>query len=228
MSLPPLVEPAESLSVDEVRRYSRHLIIPEDCHGRAEAAQAPPRCWCVGAGGLGSPALDVPRPPPVSAPWASSNSMWSTSRNLQRQIIHGQSDVGRSKAESAGIRCGEINPFVTVNLYEERLDSSNVMELVRPVRPDHRRDRQLGYALLGERRLRPAPQALRVGVRSTASTVKRPCSGPMRARAIAACCRSRRRPAWCLRRRGWCPRCAVRVYRLHPGQRGNQADHRDR
>jgi adenylyltransferase/sulfurtransferase len=48
---------------------------------------------------------------------------------LQRQIIHGQSDVGRSKAESARDSVLEINPLVTVNLHEERLDSSNVMEL---------------------------------------------------------------------------------------------------
>jgi adenylyltransferase/sulfurtransferase len=49
--------------------------------------------------------------------------------NLQRQIIHGQSDVGRSKAESARDTVREINPLIQVNLHEERLDSSNVMEL---------------------------------------------------------------------------------------------------
>ena len=49
--------------------------------------------------------------------------------NLQRQIIHGQSDVGRSKAESARDSIKEINPFVTVQVHEERLDSTNVMEI---------------------------------------------------------------------------------------------------
>jgi len=49
--------------------------------------------------------------------------------NLQRQIIHGHSDIGRSKAESARDSVREINPLVQVNLHEERLDSSNVMDL---------------------------------------------------------------------------------------------------
>ena len=52
--------------------------------------------------------------------------------NLQRQIIHGVSDIGRSKAESARNSVAEINPYVTVNLHEERLDSSNVMEIFAP------------------------------------------------------------------------------------------------
>ena len=59
--------------------------------------------------------------------------------NLQRQIIHGQSDIGRSKAESARDSVLEINPLLTVNLHQERLDSSNVMEIFAPVRPHRRR-----------------------------------------------------------------------------------------
>ncbi len=127
MSLPPLVEPAESLSVDEVRRYSRHLIIPDVAMaGQKRLKHA--KVLCVGAGGLGSPALMYLAAAGVGTLGIVEFDVVDES-NLQRQIIHGQSDVGRSKAESARDSVREINPFVTVNLYEERLDSSNVMEL---------------------------------------------------------------------------------------------------
>ena len=127
MSLPPLVEPAQSLSVDEVRRYSRHLIIPDVAMaGQKRLKNA--KVLCVGAGGLGSPALMYLAAAGVGTLGIVEFDVVDES-NLQRQIIHGQSDVGRSKAESARDSVREINPFVTVNLYEERLDSSNVMEL---------------------------------------------------------------------------------------------------
>ena len=127
MSLPPLVEPAESLSVDEVRRYSRHLIIPDVAMaGQKRLKNA--KVLCVGAGGLGSPALMYLAAAGVGTLGIVEFDVVDES-NLQRQIIHGQSDVGRSKAASARDSVREINPFVTVNLYEERLDSSNVMEL---------------------------------------------------------------------------------------------------
>ena len=127
VSLPPLVEPAESLSVDEVRRYSRHLIIPDVAMaGQKRLKNA--KVLCVGAGGLGSPALMYLAAAGVGTLGIVEFDVVDES-NLQRQIIHGQSDVGRSKAESARDSVREINPFVKVNLYEERLDSSNVMEL---------------------------------------------------------------------------------------------------
>ena len=127
VSLPPLVEPAESLSVDEVRRYSRHLIIPDVAMaGQKRLKNA--KVLCVGAGGLGSPALMYLAAAGVGTLGIVEFDVVDES-NLQRQIIHGQSDVGRSKAASARDSVREINPFVTVNLYEERLDSSNVMEL---------------------------------------------------------------------------------------------------
>jgi molybdopterin/thiamine biosynthesis adenylyltransferase/rhodanese-related sulfurtransferase len=127
VSLPPLVEPAESLSVDEVRRYSRHLIIPDVAMaGQKRLKNA--KVLCVGAGGLGSPALMYLAAAGVGTLGIVEFDVVDES-NLQRQIIHGQSDVGRSKGASARDSVREINPFVTVNLYEERLDSSNVMEL---------------------------------------------------------------------------------------------------
>jgi adenylyltransferase/sulfurtransferase len=127
MSLPPLVEPADSLSADEVRRYSRHLIIPDvGMSGQKRLKNA--RVLCVGAGGLGSPALMYLAAAGVGTLGIVEFDVVDES-NLQRQIIHGQSDVGRSKAESARDSVKEINPYVDVILHEERLDSSNVLQL---------------------------------------------------------------------------------------------------
>ncbi|MDD2858912.1 MAG: adenylyltransferase/sulfurtransferase MoeZ [Candidatus Nanopelagicales bacterium] len=127
MSLPPLVEPNVELSVDEVRRYSRHLIIPDvGMAGQKRLNHA--KVLCVGAGGLGSPALMYLAAAGVGTLGIVEFDVVDES-NLQRQIIHGQSDIGRSKAESARDTVNQINPLVTVNLHEERLDSSNVMDL---------------------------------------------------------------------------------------------------
>ena len=127
MSLPPLVAPAGDLSMDEVRRYSRHLIIPDvGMDGQKRLKNA--RVLCVGAGGLGSPALMYLAAAGVGTLGIIEFDVVDES-NLQRQIIHGHSDVGRSKAESARESVTEINPFVQVNLHAERLDSSNAMEL---------------------------------------------------------------------------------------------------
>jgi len=127
VSLPPLVEPAESLTIDEVRRYSRHLIIPDVAMvGQKRLKNA--RVLCIGAGGLGSPALMYLAAAGVGTLGIVDFDVVDES-NLQRQIIHGQNDIGRSKAESARDAVLEINPLVTVNLHEDRLDSSNVMEI---------------------------------------------------------------------------------------------------
>lgn len=127
MSLPPLVEPAEALSVDEVRRYSRHLIIPDvGMTGQKRLKNA--RVLCVGAGGLGSPALMYLAAAGVGTLGIVEFDVVDES-NLQRQIIHGQSTIGMPKAESARARINEINPFVTVEVHDTRLDSANVMDL---------------------------------------------------------------------------------------------------
>jgi sulfur-carrier protein adenylyltransferase/sulfurtransferase len=127
VSLPPLVTPADELSVDEVKRYSRHLIIPEvGMTGQKRLKNA--RVLCVGAGGLGSPALLYLAAAGVGTLGIVDFDVVDES-NLQRQVIHGQSDVGRPKAESARDSIQEINPYVNVVLYEERLDSDNAMEI---------------------------------------------------------------------------------------------------
>jgi len=127
VSLPPLVEPAESLTVDEVKRYSRHLIIPDvgmTGQKRLKAAKV----LCVGAGGLGSPALLYLAAAGVGTLGIIDFDVVDES-NLQRQVIHGVSDVGRSKAESARNSILEINPHVNVVLHEVRLDVDNAMEI---------------------------------------------------------------------------------------------------
>jgi len=127
VSLPPLVQPADSLTVEEVRRYSRHLIIPDVAMtGQKRLKNA--KVLCVGAGGLGSPALMYLAAAGVGTLGIVEFDVVDES-NLQRQIIHGQSDIGRSKAESARDSVREINPLITVNVHEQRLDSSNVMDL---------------------------------------------------------------------------------------------------
>ncbi|MGD0684871.1 MAG: adenylyltransferase/sulfurtransferase MoeZ [Streptosporangiaceae bacterium] len=127
MSLPPLVDPAAELSVDEVRRYSRHLIIPDvGMTGQKRLKNA--RVLCVGAGGLGSPALLYLAAAGVGTLGVVDFDVVDES-NLQRQIIHGQSDIGRPKAESARDSITEINPYVKVILHETQLDSDNALEI---------------------------------------------------------------------------------------------------
>src|SRR5580658_2044778 len=126
-TLPPLVEPAADLSVDEVRRYSRHLIIPDvGMTGQKRLKNA--KVLCVGAGGLGSPALLYLAAAGVGTLGVIDFDVVDES-NLQRQIIHGQSDIGRPKALSARDSISEVNPYVTVVVHEEALTNDNVMQL---------------------------------------------------------------------------------------------------
>jgi adenylyltransferase/sulfurtransferase len=122
-----LVEPAAELTIDEVRRYSRHLIIPDvGMSGQKRLKNA--RVLVIGAGGLGSPALMYLAAAGVGTLGVIDFDDVDES-NLQRQIIHGQSDVGRPKAVSAKESVAEINPYVDVIVHTERLDNSNVMQI---------------------------------------------------------------------------------------------------
>ncbi|WP_163511036.1 adenylyltransferase/sulfurtransferase MoeZ [Fodinicola acaciae] len=126
-TLPPLVEPADELTVDEVRRYSRHLIIPDvGMAGQKRLKNA--KVLCIGAGGLGSPTLLYLAAAGVGTLGIVEFDTVDES-NLQRQIIHGQSDIGRSKAESARDSIREINPYVNVVLHDTRLDNDNVLDI---------------------------------------------------------------------------------------------------
>lgn len=126
-SLPPLVEPAAGLTRDEVARYSRHLIIPDvGVDGQKRLKNA--RVLVIGAGGLGAPALLYLAAAGVGTIGIVDFDVVDES-NLQRQIIHGVSDIGRSKAQSARDSITEINPLVNVRLHEERLEPDNAVGL---------------------------------------------------------------------------------------------------
>jgi len=127
VSIEPLVEPAAELTVDEVRRYSRHLIIPDvGMTGQKRLKNA--KVLVIGAGGLGSPALLYLAAAGVGTLGIAEFDEVDES-NLQRQIIHTQSDIGKSKAVSAKESIAEANPHVNVVLHEERLDNDNVFDV---------------------------------------------------------------------------------------------------
>src|SRR5688500_8254623 len=127
VSFPALVEPADQLSIDEVRRYSRHLIIPDvGMSGQKRLKNA--KVLVIGAGGLGSPALLYLAAAGVGTIGIAEFDEVDES-NLQRQIIHGQSDIGRPKAESARDSIKEANPYVEVVVHGERLDNDNVLQV---------------------------------------------------------------------------------------------------
>ncbi|MFI6040728.1 adenylyltransferase/sulfurtransferase MoeZ [Nocardia sp. NPDC051321] len=126
-SLPPLVEPAAELTKDEVARYSRHLIIPDlGVDGQKRLKNA--KVLVIGAGGLGSPALLYLAAAGVGTLGIVEFDEVDAS-NLQRQIIHGESDIGRPKADSARDSILEINSGIDVRLHKLRLEPENAVEL---------------------------------------------------------------------------------------------------
>lgn len=118
---------AVELDRDEILRYSRHLIMPEVAlEGQKKLKAA--KVLCIGAGGLGSPlALYLGAAGVGKLGIVDFDVVDFT--NLQRQIIHSTSNVGRSKLDSAKERIAEINPYVEVVTYETALSSDNAMEL---------------------------------------------------------------------------------------------------
>ncbi|QIS05781.1 adenylyltransferase/sulfurtransferase MoeZ [Nocardia brasiliensis] len=126
-SLPPLVEPAAELTKDEVARYSRHLIIPDlGVDGQKRLKNA--KVLVIGAGGLGSPALLYLAAAGVGTLGIVEFDEVDAS-NLQRQIIHGESDIGKPKADSARESILEINSGIEVRLHKLRLEPDNAVEL---------------------------------------------------------------------------------------------------
>ncbi len=127
--LPPLVEPAAELTKEEVARYSRHLIIPDvGMDGQKRLKNA--KVLVIGAGGLGSPALLYLAAAGVGTLGIVDFDIVDES-NLQRQVIHGQSDIDKPKAVSAKESIEEINPFVNVVLHQVRLEADNVLDIFR-------------------------------------------------------------------------------------------------
>ncbi|MEI1377940.1 molybdopterin-synthase adenylyltransferase MoeB [Nostoc sp. UHCC 0926] len=118
------------LTKDDYERYSRHLILPEvglEGQKRLKAASV----QCIGTGGLGSPLLLYLAAAGIGRIGIVDFDVVDTS-NLQRQVIHGTSWVGKPKIESAKNRIHEINPYCQVDLYETRLSSENALDILQP------------------------------------------------------------------------------------------------
>jgi molybdopterin/thiamine biosynthesis adenylyltransferase/rhodanese-related sulfurtransferase len=118
-----------ALTRDELARYSRHLILPDvGVEGQQRLKNA--RVLLVGAGGLGSPLALY-----LSAAGVGTLGIVDFDKvdvtNLQRQVVHGTADVGRSKLDSAADRIADINPYVHVDRFETRLTSENALEIIR-------------------------------------------------------------------------------------------------
>jgi sulfur-carrier protein adenylyltransferase/sulfurtransferase len=118
------------LPLDELRRYSRHLLLPEvGIAGQRRLLQS--KVLLVGTGGLGAPAALY-----LAAAGVGEIGLVDFDRvdlsNLQRQILYSTSDVGHPKLEAARARVEGLNPGVRVTLHETRLDSSNALEIIRP------------------------------------------------------------------------------------------------
>ena len=118
------------LTKEEYERYSRHLILPEvglEGQKRLKAASV----LCIGTGGLGSPLLLYLAAAGVGRIGIVDFDVVDSS-NLQRQVIHGTSWVGKPKIESAKTRILEINPLCQVDLYETRFSSENALDIIKP------------------------------------------------------------------------------------------------
>src|SRR5258705_798513 len=118
------------LSADEIKRYSRHLIMPEvgvDGQKKLKAGSV----LCIGAGGLGSPAAMYLAAAGVGRIGIVDFDVVDFS-NLQRQLLHSTSDVGRSKLASARDKLHGLNPHIQIDTYETTVTSDNALDLFRP------------------------------------------------------------------------------------------------
>jgi sulfur-carrier protein adenylyltransferase/sulfurtransferase len=115
------------LNNDEIKRYSRHLIMPEmGMDGQRKLKQS--SVLCIGAGGLGSPAAMYLAAAGIGRLGIVDFDVVDYS-NLQRQLLHTTNDVGRTKLDSARDKVVALNPHVQVDTYEEALSSENAMRL---------------------------------------------------------------------------------------------------
>jgi len=118
------------LNNDEIHRYSRHLILPEvGLAGQKKIKAA--SVLCIGAGGLGSPIAMYLAAAGIGKLGIVDFDTVDFS-NLQRQILHTDTDVGKSKAESAKETIRGINPNVEVVIHNTRISSENALDLIRP------------------------------------------------------------------------------------------------
>jgi adenylyltransferase/sulfurtransferase len=121
---------ASELTAEEIKRYSRHLIMPEvGVEGQKKLKAG--SVLCIGAGGLGSPAAMYLAAAGVGRIGMVDFDVVDFS-NLQRQLLHGTSSVGRSKLDSAKDRLRDLNPHVEIDTYETTVSSDNALELFKP------------------------------------------------------------------------------------------------
>jgi len=117
------------LSPDEIDRYARHLVL-RDVGGPGQQKLKRARILVIGAGGLGAPLIQYLAAAGIGTIGIVDDDTVSLS-NLQRQVIHGTPDLGRSKVESAAEAVGRLNPHVSVELHPLRVTYGNARELVR-------------------------------------------------------------------------------------------------
>lgn len=116
------------LSTEEMRRYSRHLILPEIGRaGQSKIREA--RVLCVGAGGLGSPAGLYLAAAGIGTLGIVDDDVVDET-NLQRQVLHRTSDVGRPKVDSAREQLRNLNPRLNIQTYQQRLTAKNAREII--------------------------------------------------------------------------------------------------
>ena len=128
MKTPPLVNPGPALSAQQARRYSRQIVIPQiQASGQERIRNA--KVLCIGAGGLGSPALMY-----LAAAGVGTIGIVDfdtvDETNLHRQVLYGQSDIGNKKVDVAKSKIEESNPLVSVTTYPVRINPSNVLEIM--------------------------------------------------------------------------------------------------
>ena len=116
------------LSTEELKRYSRHLALPDVGVAGQEKLKAA-RVLLIGAGGLSSPAALYLAAAGVGAIGIVDFDLVDVT-NLQRQILHGTKDVGHSKLESARARIADVNPHVKVETHDARLTSANAIDIL--------------------------------------------------------------------------------------------------
>ena len=128
MKTPPLVNPGPALSAQQARRYSRQIVIPQiQASGQERIRNA--KVLCIGAGGLGSPALMY-----LAAAGVGTIGIVDfdtvDETNLHRQVLYGNSDIGKKKVDVAKSKIEESNPLVSVTTYPVRINPSNVLEIM--------------------------------------------------------------------------------------------------
>lgn len=120
--------PDEKLNKQEIERYARHILLPE-IGGAGQQKLKAAKVLVIGAGGLGAPVLTYLAAAGVGTLGIIDDDIVSLS-NLQRQVIHTTSAIGKKKAESAAETLHAINPHVKLDLYSARLDDSNASEII--------------------------------------------------------------------------------------------------